>query len=64
MPPLGKDLKLVEGLKKEGPHVKTDEEEEVDNGPNHVRNVLYKRRAGLKKKLRALMSPPTKKRVR
>jgi hypothetical protein len=43
--------------------VDADKEEEVDDGPGHVRNVLHKRRAGLKKKLKTLTSPPTKKRT-
>jgi hypothetical protein len=44
--------------------VDADEEEEVDNGPGLVRNVLHKRRAGLKKKLKTLTSPPTKRKTR
>jgi hypothetical protein len=44
--------------------VEADEEEEVDDGPGHVRNVLHKRRTGLKKKLKTLTSPPTKRRTR
>jgi hypothetical protein len=43
--------------------VEADDEEEVDDGPNHVQNVLHKRRAGLKKKLKTLTSPPTKRRT-
>ena len=42
MPPLGKGPKLAEGLKGEGPDFETDEEEEVDDGPGHVQNVLHK----------------------
>jgi hypothetical protein len=59
---LAKGLRLVEGLNGEDPQVEADEEEEVDDGPGHVRNVLHKRRAGLKKKLKTLTSPPTKRR--
>jgi hypothetical protein len=43
--------------------VDADDEEEVDDGPSHVRNVLHKRRAGLKK-LKTLTSPPTKRKTR
>jgi hypothetical protein len=43
--------------------VEADEEEEVDDGPGYVRNVLHKLRAGLKKKLKTLTSPPTKRRA-
>jgi hypothetical protein len=61
---LAKGLRLAEGLNGEDPQVDADEEEEVDNGPSHVRNVLHKRRAGLKKKLKTLTSPLTKRRTR
>jgi hypothetical protein len=47
-----------------GSQVNTDEEEEVDDGPGHVRNVLHKRRAGLKKKLKTLTNPSTKRKTR
>jgi hypothetical protein len=55
---------LAEGLNGEDPQVEADEEEEVDDGPGLVRNMLHKRRAGVKKKLKTLTSPPTKRRVR
>jgi hypothetical protein len=64
VPLLAKGLTLVEGLNREDLQVDADEEEEVDDGPGHVRNVLHKRRARLKKKLKTLTSPPTKKRTR
>jgi predicted secreted protein len=64
VPPLAKGLRLAERLNGEDPQVEADEEEEVDNGPGHVRNVLHKRRAGLKKKLKTLTSPPTKRKTR
>jgi hypothetical protein len=43
--------------------VEADKEEEVDDRPNHIRNVLHKRRAGLKKKLKTLTIPPMKMRT-
>jgi hypothetical protein len=61
---LAKGLRLAEGLNGEDPQVEADEEEEVDNGPGHIQNVVHKRRAGLKKKLKTLTSPPTKRRAR
>ena len=64
VPPLGKGPRLVEGLKGKGPQVEADKEEEVDNGPGHVRNVLHERRVELKKRLRTLTSPQTKRRAR
>ena len=64
MPPLAKGFKLTEGLNGEDPQVEADGEEEVDDGPGHIRNVLHKRTTGLKKKLKTLMSPPTKRRAR
>ena len=60
---LGKGLKLVEELKGEGLHVEANEEEEVLEGPGRIRNVLHKRRAGLKKRLKTLTSPPTKRKA-
>jgi hypothetical protein len=51
---LAKGLRLAEGLNGEDPQVDADEEEEVDDGPGHVWNVLHKRGAGLKKKLKTL----------
>jgi hypothetical protein len=60
VPLLAKGLRLVEGLNREDLQVDADEEEEVDDGPGHVRNVLHKRLAELKKKLKTLTSPPTK----
>jgi hypothetical protein len=60
---LAKGLRLAEGLNGEDPQVEADEEEEVDDGPGHVQNVLHKRKAGLKKKLKTLTSPPTKRRT-
>ena len=62
--PLGKGLRLAEELKGEGLHVEVDEKEEVYKGPGHVRNVLHKRRARLKKRLRTLTSPATKRKAR
>jgi hypothetical protein len=44
--------------------VDANEEEEVDDGPGHVQNVLHKRKGGLKKKLKTLTSPPTKRKTR
>jgi hypothetical protein len=64
VPLLAKGLRLAKGLNREDPQVDADEEEEVDNGPGHVRNVLHKWRAGLKKKLKTLTSPSTKRRTR
>jgi hypothetical protein len=64
VPPPAKGLRLAEGLNGEDPQVEADEEEEVDDGPGHVRNVLHKQRAGLKKKLKTLTSIPTKRRAR
>ena len=43
--------------------MEADEEEEVDDRPGHIRNVLHKRRARLKKKLKTLTSPPTKRKT-
>jgi hypothetical protein len=63
VPLLAKGLRLIEGLNGEDPQVEAGEEEEVDDGSGHVRNVFHKRRAGLKKKLKTLTSPPTKKRA-
>jgi hypothetical protein len=63
VPLLAKGLRLTEGLNGEDLQVDADEEEEVDDGPDHVRNVLHKRRAGLKKKLKTLTSPPTKRKT-
>jgi predicted secreted protein len=54
----------VEGLNREDLQVDVDKEDEVDDKPGHVRNVLQKRRAGLKKKLKTLTSPPTKRKTR
>jgi hypothetical protein len=64
VPLLAKGLRLAEGLNGEDLQVDADEEEEVDDGPSHVRNVLHKWRAGLKRKLKTLTSPPTKKKTR
>jgi hypothetical protein len=64
VPLLAKGLTLAEGLNGEDLQVNADEEEEVDDGPGHVRNVLHKRRAGLKKKLKTLTNPPTKRKTR
>jgi hypothetical protein len=64
VPPLAKGLRLVEGLNGEDMQVNADEEEEVDDGSGHVRNVLHKRRAGLKKKLKTLTNPSTKRKTR
>jgi hypothetical protein len=61
---LAKGLRLTEGLNGEDPQVEANKEEEVDDGPGHVRNVLHKRRAGLKKKLKTLTNPPTKRKTR
>jgi hypothetical protein len=44
--------------------VEANEEEEVDDGPSLIRNVLHKQRAVVKKKLKTLTSPSTKKRAR
>jgi hypothetical protein len=60
---VAKGLTLAEGLNGEDPQVNADEEEEVDDGPGHVRNVLHKRRAGLKKKLKTLTNPPMKRKT-
>jgi hypothetical protein len=62
VPLLAKGLRLAEGLNGEDLQVNADEEEEVDGGPGHVRNVLHKRRAGLKK-LKTLTNPPTKRKT-
>jgi hypothetical protein len=43
--------------------VEADEEEEVDDGPGLVQNVLHKRRAGVNKKLKTLTSPPMMRRA-
>jgi hypothetical protein len=64
VPLLAKGLRLAEGLNGGDPQVEANEEKEVDDGPGHVRNVLHKRRAGLKKKLKTLTSLPTKRRTR
>jgi hypothetical protein len=64
VPLLAKGLTLAEGLNGEDLQVNADEEEEVDDGPGHVRNVLHKRRVGLKKKLKTLANPPTKRKTR
>jgi hypothetical protein len=64
VPLLAKGLRLEEGLNEEDLQVDVDDEEEVDDGPSHIRNVLHKRRAGLKKKLKTLTSPPTKRKTR
>jgi hypothetical protein len=64
VPLLAKGLRLDEGLNGEDLQVDADDEEEVDDGPGHVRNVLHKRRVGLKKKLKTLTSPPTKRKTR
>jgi Txe/YoeB family toxin of Txe-Axe toxin-antitoxin module len=63
VPLLAKGLRLAEGLKGENLQVYADEEEEVDNGPDHVQNLLHKQRKGLKKKLKTLTSLLTKKRT-
>jgi hypothetical protein len=60
---LVKGLRLAEGLNGEDPQLDANEKEEVDDGPNHVQNVLHKWRAGLKKKLKTLTSPPTKRKT-
>jgi hypothetical protein len=64
VPLLAKGLRLAEGPNGEDPQLEANEEEEVDDGPNHVQNVLHKRRAGLKKKLKTLTNPPMKRRTR
>jgi hypothetical protein len=64
VPLLAKGLKVEEGLNGEDLQVDADDEEEVDDGPGHVRNVLYKWKVGLKKKLKTLTSPPTKRKTR
>jgi hypothetical protein len=64
VPLLAKGLTLAEGLNREDLQVNADEEEDVDDGPGHVRNVLHKRRAGLKKKLKTLTNPSTKRKTR
>jgi hypothetical protein len=56
VPLLAKGLRLAEGLNGDDPQVEADEEEEVDDGPGHIRNVLHKRRVGLK-------SPSTKRKA-
>ena len=61
---MAKGLKLAEGLNGEDPQVEVDKEEEVDDEPGHVWNMLHKQRAGLKKKLKTLTSPLMKKRAR
>ena len=63
MPLLAKGLKLAEGLNREDPQVEAHKEEEVDDELSHVRNVLHKQRVGLKKKLKTLTSPLTKRRT-
>jgi hypothetical protein len=63
VPLLAKGLTLAEGLNGKDLQVNADEVEEVDDGPGHVRNVLHKRRAGLKKKLKTLTNPPTKRKT-
>jgi hypothetical protein len=64
VPLLAKGLRLEEGLNGEDLQVDTDDEEEVDDGLGHIRNMFHKRRAGLKKKLKTLTSPPTKRKTR
>jgi hypothetical protein len=64
VPLLAKGLTLAKGLNGEDLQVNADEEEEVDDGPGHVRNVLHKRRAGLKKKLKTLTNLPTKRKTK
>jgi hypothetical protein len=59
VPLQAKGLRLAEGLNGKDLQVHADEEEEVDDGPGHVRNVLHKRRAGQKKKLKTLTNPLT-----
>ena len=61
---LGKGLRLAEELKGEGLYVKANEKEEMHKGPGHIWNVLHKWRAELKKRLRTLTSPPTKRKAR
>ena len=61
---MAKGLRLVEGLNEEDPQVEADEEEEVDNELGYIWNVLHKRRVGLKKKLKTLTNPPTKRGTR
>jgi hypothetical protein len=60
---LAKGLRLAERLNGEDPQVEANEEEEMDDGPSHVQNVLHKRRVGLKKKLKTLTSPPKKRKT-
>ena len=60
---LAKGLRLTEGLNREDLQVDADKEEEVDDGPGYVRNMLYKQRVGLKKKLKTLTNLPTKKKT-
>ena len=60
---MAKGLRLAEGLNQEDLQLEADKEEEVDNRPGHVQNVLHKRRARLKKKMKTLNSPPTKRRT-
>jgi hypothetical protein len=62
--PLAKGLRLAEGLNGEDLQVDADKDEEVDDGPGHIQNVLHKRRAGLKRKLKTLTSPSTKRKTR
>jgi hypothetical protein len=64
VPLLAKGLRLAEELNEEDPQVEADEEEEVDDGPGLIRNVLHKWRARVKKKLTTLTGLPTKKRAR
>jgi hypothetical protein len=63
VPLLAKGLRLAEGLNGEDLQVDANEEEEVDDEPGHVRNVLHKQRAGLKKKLKTLTNPPMKRKT-
>jgi hypothetical protein len=63
VPLLAKGLRLAEGLNGENLQVDADEEEEIDDGPGHIRNMLHKWREGLKKKLKTLTSPPTKRKT-
>jgi hypothetical protein len=61
---LAKGLKLAEGLNGEDSQLEANKEDEVDNGLSHVQNLLHRLRVGLKKKLKTLTSPPTKRRTR
>jgi hypothetical protein len=63
VPLLANCLRVAEGLNRKDLQVDANEEEEVDDEPGHVRNILHKRRAGLKKKLKTLTSPLTKRKT-